>query len=243
MGIHRVPGVPFTQIANSALRDRRLSFKARGILAMVLSNVGEWEATADWIEKQSDADGKHAIQTALNELTEYGYRIVSKVHDEKGLIHTVTEWSHEPIIRPPENPTVGKTDHRKTGASIEQHPLEQHKDKNNKKKKPHIFDAGFEEFWQTYPRRTAKGAAQTAWAKAIIKEDADVIIAAAAAFAADVNREDWVTPHPSTWLNQRRWEDDPLPARQGRVSGTRAYLATASELEYEPLQLGAYSEA
>ena len=72
MSIQRVPQVPFAQIANSALRDKRLSFKARGILALVLSNTGEWEAGLRYLESQSDTDGRAAIQSGLNELTELG---------------------------------------------------------------------------------------------------------------------------------------------------------------------------
>lgn len=101
MSIQRVPSVPFTQIANSALRDRRLSFKARGLLAMVLSHVGEWDATRTWLVSQSDVDGRHTIQSALNELTHLGYRVVTKEHDDRGQFHTVVLWNHEPVVDNP----------------------------------------------------------------------------------------------------------------------------------------------
>ena len=110
VSIQRVPSVPFAQIANSALRDRRLSFKARGVLALVLSNVGEWEATLGWLVRQSDHDGRHAVQQALNELTALGYRRVSRVM-VNGDIRTVVEWVHDlemQVFRPTENSTVGK---------------------------------------------------------------------------------------------------------------------------------------
>jgi hypothetical protein len=127
VSINRVPSVPFAQIANEALRDRRLTYKARGLLAMVLSNVGEWQATAEWLEQQSINDGRHAIQTALNELTEHGYRRVRRERLDSGQIATIVDWFHEPLIsRPTENPTVGLSDGRETGGSIEHHPLEHH---------------------------------------------------------------------------------------------------------------------
>lgn len=130
MSIQRVPSVPFAQIANAALRDRRLSFKARGILALVLSNVGEWDATTNWIESQSDHDGKTAVQTAVTELTDLGYRRVTKERLPNGHLRTITEWFHEPsdrqIIRRPDYPAVGLSDGRETGASIEDHLPEDH---------------------------------------------------------------------------------------------------------------------
>lgn len=124
MSIQRVPDVPFAQIANSALRDKRLSFKARGVLALALSNVGEWSATLDYFIDNSDHDGKAAVQAALNELTELGYRSVTKESDGKAGMKTVVVWRHvpeHPIIRPPNNTTVVKIDRRETGGSLEDH--------------------------------------------------------------------------------------------------------------------------
>lgn len=97
MAINKVPSIDFAQIANSALRDKRLSFKARGVLAMVLSNVGEWDAPRDWLEEMSDSDGRHAIQGALNELTELGYREVKQFRNAKGQLRTETHWHHVPV--------------------------------------------------------------------------------------------------------------------------------------------------
>ena len=74
----------------------------------------------------------------------------------------------------------------------------------------------FVEFYErAYPRRQGRGAARKAWAKAIkAGHDPVLIIDAARRFAADRNRVDKYTPHPSTWLNQERWDDDPLPGTQ-----------------------------
>jgi hypothetical protein len=94
MSIDRVPKVPFAQIANEALRDKRLSFKARGILAMVLSHSGEWNAGRDFIVSQSDHDGQKSVQAGLNELTELGYRKVVKKQKDDGTWESWVEWTH-----------------------------------------------------------------------------------------------------------------------------------------------------
>jgi hypothetical protein len=211
LAINRVQGVPFAQIANVALRDRRLSFKARGILAMVLSNVGEWEATASWIGEQSDHDGPTAIQSGLNELTHYGYRVVRHERDNDGRVRTVTEWFHNPQkTRSPENPTTGKPDRRGTQAAIEDYPLEHHRE-NTIVRKPLDTDADFIRFWEAYPRRAGKGHARRAWRKAITRASVDTIIAGAERYRDDPNRTEQYTALPSTWLNGERWDDDPLP--------------------------------
>ncbi|MEV5606981.1 hypothetical protein [Streptomyces sp. NPDC052225] len=88
--------------------------------------------------------------------------------------------------------------------------------------------AGFEDFWQAYPRKVAKGSARTAYVKAV-KRGADpaTVTAAAAKHAAQwraAHTEVRFIPHPATWLNQERYEDetDPTPAhQQPQIPGAR----------------------
>jgi len=75
------------------------------------------------------------------------------------------------------------------------------------------LDLSFDEFWSIYPRRSGKIKAKDAFRKASKECDPRTIIAGARAFADDPNRQEEFTPHPATWLNQGRWEDDPLPER------------------------------
>jgi len=116
--INRVPNVPFAQIANSALRDTTLSFRARGILALVLSNAGEWKATREWLESQSTLEGRDAIQNALTELTNSGYRIVHSEQNERGQWSRWVEWTHTPTDWTTERletrPSVQSADIKKT---------------------------------------------------------------------------------------------------------------------------------
>lgn len=70
--------------------------------------------------------------------------------------------------------------------------------------------------WEHFPRKQAKIAAKKAWDKAIANgADPEAIVAGARRFAADPNRDPMFTPHPATWLNEGRWEDEPLPSRNG----------------------------
>jgi len=69
----------------------------------------------------------------------------------------------------------------------------------------------FQAFWQAYPRRIGKGAARTAFTKALKLSPANDIIQGAIAYAAhceEMGTEKQYIPHPSTWLNAERWEDD-----------------------------------
>ncbi|CAB4127620.1 hypothetical protein UFOVP95_41 [uncultured Caudovirales phage] len=65
---------------------------------------------------------------------------------------------------------------------------------------------GFEIFWKAYPRKTGKGAAEKAWAKATARLDPEVIFSAIAAYPWQEDPQ--FIPHPATWLNQKRWLDE-----------------------------------
>lgn len=75
--------------------------------------------------------------------------------------------------------------------------------------------SGFDAFWKAYPRKVAKGAAEKAWKR--LKPSLDVQQQIRDALIWQVLQDQWqdvkFIPHPSTYLNQRRWEDEP-PVRQ-----------------------------
>lgn len=85
---------------------------------------------------------------------------------------------------------------------------------------------GFDEFWQAYPRKVAKGTARTAWTKALKRGADPTAVTAAAARQAALWRaghtEVRFIPHPATWLNGERYDDetDPAPASQPTLPGT-----------------------
>ena len=77
------------------------------------------------------------------------------------------------------------------------------KEKNIKKENPD-FDA----FWKAYPRKTAKKNAEQAWKK--VSTPLDTILNA---IERQKKTQQWTKdngafiPHPATWLNQERWND------------------------------------
>jgi hypothetical protein len=74
----------FTQISNEVLLDERLSFKARGILALLLSRPKKWKIYIDEIIERSDLDGKHSVRTGFKELKTFGYLELVKVWNDAG---------------------------------------------------------------------------------------------------------------------------------------------------------------
>jgi len=75
----------------------------------------------------------------------------------------------------------------------------------------------FLSFWKAYPRRVGKVLAAKSLAKALRLTTLPVILSALARCIDGEwrNREPEFIPHPSTWLNQGRWEDEPEPEPSG----------------------------
>lgn len=68
----RVARGGFVQLSNDLVRDKRLSFGARGLLAMVLSNADEWVANRAYFVNNT-TDGAHRVKTYFRELESLGY--------------------------------------------------------------------------------------------------------------------------------------------------------------------------
>ena len=70
----------------------------------------------------------------------------------------------------------------------------------------------FESFWKLYPNKKAKQTARTAWGK--LQVDGKLYTTIMRAVTLQSKTEDWTkdggkyVPHPATWLNGRRWEDE-----------------------------------
>lgn len=62
----------YVQIPNEAMQDSKLTFEARGLLAMLLSMPADWEVHKSWAAKESPA-GKDKVNSIFNELEQAGY--------------------------------------------------------------------------------------------------------------------------------------------------------------------------
>lgn len=74
----------------------------------------------------------------------------------------------------------------------------------------------FDAFYFAYPRKVGKEAARRAFERAVRRTEAAVILAGARRYAADPNLpEKKYIPHPASWLNAGRWDDEAEVARDG----------------------------
>jgi hypothetical protein len=97
-----------------------------------------------------------------------------------------------------------------------------------------LQDRLFERFWNAYPRKTGKGAARKVWSR--LKPGTELVDRMLVSVAAQKRSAQWLEgngkfiPHPATWLNQERWEDEPEPGPgQGPVDLTPGRNGYSSE--------------
>ena len=70
----------------------------------------------------------------------------------------------------------------------------------------------FSKFWEAYPNKKAKGNAEKAWLK--LKVDQTLLDIILTAIEQHKQSKEWTAdggryiPHPASWLNARRWEDE-----------------------------------
>lgn len=73
----------YTAMSNFHLRDRTLSFKAKGLLSFMFSLPESWNYSVKGLVAVSKENLK-AIQSALKELEEHGYLVRKKINDIQG---------------------------------------------------------------------------------------------------------------------------------------------------------------
>lgn len=79
----------FVMLDKTFLEDDRLSFKAKGILAYLLSKPDNWKVIVGNLVKYSK-DGKSAVYAGLKELKECGYYVKTPIRSEDG--RRISRW-------------------------------------------------------------------------------------------------------------------------------------------------------
>ena len=221
----------FAQIPNDWLRDRRVSLEARGLLAQIMSHRPGWNLSINSIAHQNNV-GRDKVRRILDELIGAGYleRSESQSHNDKGhlagydyITCDPSALAQEPHKAEPHKVEPTKANEPPKKTIPKEHYLEQ---EDYKERKELVVQAEivspssdvFDEWWDAYPLKKGKGAARVAYAKARKKVPADKLQGAVEVFRDDPNRGDTYLPHPTTWLNEERWDDEPYqePGQKAR---------------------------
>lgn len=83
--------------------------------------------------------------------------------------------------------------------------------------------AGFEKFWAAYPRKVKKKASLKVWKRMRLEERSEILIAdVLRRVGEEIEWQDGFIPHPTTYLNQERWNDDVRSERPKHLSAGKS---------------------
>ena len=198
----------YTVIANDVLRDERLSYRARGLLAALLSRPDNWTIKAELLAQQGK-EGRDAVRSALKELRDTGYLQLEKIRNEDGKFTTIQVIYDNPHTKHLVAPETGNQASENQAPDF-QASIEVTTRSNDKKLSSSSVDDGFDLFWDNYPRKVGKGAARKAWKTALKKADQQNIIGATILYRITCPKDPQYIAHPATWLNAERWADEPM---------------------------------
>lgn len=200
----------FTVLSNTVCLDYRLSMRALGMLVRLLSRPDNWKTNSECLAREFGV-GRDQIRNTLNELQEFGYMQLVKSQNELGhwsSVWYVFEEAHEALPKP-ENQGLGEPQSGESG-SITRTDLT--RTDNKLYVLPNtvntvIKDEEFDLFWRAYPRKTNKAFAQKVFRKIAFTEEL-LLTMMQALQNFPFSKDPQYIPHPSTWLNGRRWEDE-----------------------------------
>jgi hypothetical protein len=211
---HHVFDDKYAQIPNDWLRDSRLSLKAIGLLAQLMTHSPGWNVSIRTLAL-SNKVSRDQITAAIKELEQYGYINRSQERDGSRFaeaVYTTRDPYTDAELSAAELPLTenSATENPTTKNTITKE--QQSKEKHIKNE----YDDSFELFWKSYPRKENKPKAAKEFAK--LSADNDLLMKQLAVWLVHPVKADrgyW--PHAERWLRDRRFADE-LPPLQGESS-------------------------
>lgn len=121
--------------------------------------------------------------------------------------HSNSKYKVVNVDNHPSEPNALPSERGALGVVNDMHPNQSIESVMESKKNTEAFD----QFWGLYPNKKGKGSARKSFDRAVRKVSIDKIIEA---LQSHRNSHDWMKdggqfiPHPATWLNQERWDDE-----------------------------------
>lgn len=220
---------PFRQyvgafIPNWLLERTEISSHAKLVFARLAQFAGRGGESFPYQKTLCEEIGlaDSTMRKALAELVKF--RILESVQNGLGRPNSYFFLRHE-WMKDASSLLTGEQPSLLTGEQVDCSPVSKlHKVEENQLRES--SDDAFKAFWKAYPRKENKGGAEKAWKK--IKPDQIPLIMAAIEIhkRLDKWKEDSGTfiPHPASWLNGKRWEDDIIGVAKKIIIGSSPCL-------------------
>lgn len=207
------------EVMNAVWRHSASTGRARLVLLAIADHQGEigaWPSIATLARMVNASE--RSVQRDVQFLEQIGeLKVESQAAPTRSQYKSNLYWVQLPGVTNEESGATdsqsGVTETSIRGDAVVAQNLNKPLLKPNKNTVRDELERVFNEFWSIYPRRSGKGLAKKALEKALTSASADEILEGARRYASDPNRSPSFTAMPATWLNQERWDDEPLPER------------------------------
>jgi len=195
----------------------KLSAEAR------LMYIGTWGLADDnyatlpdehqWIKIQTFPYSEINSEKILNELVNSGKLIRFETEEDGKKWLYIKNFHKYQVVNRPSKPKYPRYPHG-VFSDISQNPHSEVKLSKVKLSKDNIdhLNTTFEEFWSVYPRKAGKKRARELWYKLNPSSETLALILASVGKARGTpqwrEKDGQYIPHPSTYLNQERWNDE-----------------------------------
>ena len=199
---------PFVMIDKRIFTDKKLSYRAKGVLGYLLSRPDDWVVNMVDVANQS-TEGRDAVITAVNELMKHGY--VERIeHRENGRFKSYEYLVYEvpkPVV-PSDDTAHWKTVNGKSvnGLSGNGKSATTNKD-NTKKENTNTLNVPFDDFWNLYDKKVGdKEKIKTKWEKLKDSEREAIMNHLPLYKKSQQNKK--YRKDPATYLNNKSWNDE-----------------------------------
>ncbi|WP_263707886.1 helix-turn-helix domain-containing protein [Shouchella tritolerans] len=252
MGIFRVSKTSNYVVMNrTGLNDKRLSWKAKGLLAYMLSMPDDWTFHDTELEKHAK-DGRDSLKSAIKELKDHKYMKRTRRKGEGGKFVWETAVFEQPYTDFPsmenpftenpsmeipsmENPQLLSTDIPSIDVlSIDKPSTDK---KTEQKPAPGSYSTEFEEFWKLYPRKVDKKMAYRKWREVRKKHSAQEIMDGLAGYKREIEQKKTATEyikHAKTFLHNECFKEYEGGAEVAESSGRNEYEGYNFDKEFTP---------
>jgi hypothetical protein len=210
--IKRYKSKDHVTINNAIMKERDITLKAKGLFSLVMSLPDDWDFSIKGI-CAIIKENYTAVNSAINELIEAGYCRRERIKENGKFVGCNYEFSEVKMGSPRlgflnvENPRVENLNDN-NNSSINTPIIDkenEYKRLSNDNQKE--TDELFETFWSLYDYKKGKDKALKSW-KRLKKDEKEKAIKCISEYKEDCRRNSRQMKHPSTFLNQKTWEDD-----------------------------------
>lgn len=206
--IVRAPRAEHYTVLNTATFNLPLPADTLGVYLFLLSKPDNWKVMPEALASHFNM-GKSKVYRILKELRSFcvsGRPLIEQVPNRvNGKIESYDYIVHEPLpqnLHPekllPENQETEKLETENGTLQITDKP--QRTDQTKR--------VAFDDFWSAYPNKRGKEVARKKWPKLTAEEQQAAMADVKRRPTGDLRWRDGYVPDGSTYVNQKRWEDE-----------------------------------